>query len=179
MSVLAASLTSCRKMAGRCCSLFWPGNRPPVRAALADRTFPQIYGPGEKAHKIIFVWEDVVRYQFLPHVQSRPVASAIAKVPGAISFCQIFAYFLSLFAHGEERALFRKNAVGHADSPCVVPGRLSGRADANFWYFTRGERKNIWGEVGKPGWGMVCIIPGNQVMPRTLSGLILQRFADS
>lgn len=57
----------------------------------------------------------------------------------------------------------------------LMPERLS----QIFWHCTRAGGENIWGEVGKLQWGKVGIALGDQVMPRTLRGLIRQRLADS
>src|SRR3989339_1523461 len=105
MSVLAASLTGCRKMGGRCCSLCWCGNWPPARAApLADRVSLLVSGPGEKAYENIFVWEDILRHRFLSHLQGRSVPCAIVKVPSTIKSLQVLAHLPPFFADSEENA---------------------------------------------------------------------------
>ena len=185
MSALAANLTSCRRMTARCSNLFWRGNRQLARVAgataLADRAFPPIHGPGEKAYEVIFVGKNIVRHQFLPHIQRGFVARAIAKVPGAIESCKILVYLPPLVAYSEKNALFGKVAVGHLGSPlsCWRQERLPRRMERTVWHCTRARLENIWGKAGKAQWGKVGIFSGDQVMPRTLKGFIRQRFADS
>jgi hypothetical protein len=68
-----------------------------------------IEGPGEKAYENILAWEDVVRHRLLSHIHRCSVPCAIAEIPGAIESRQVFA-------HSEEKAVFRKIAMVHMAS---------------------------------------------------------------
>jgi hypothetical protein len=87
-----------------------------LATAPADRIARLLHRPGEKAQKIIFVREDIIRHQFLPHAERRSVPCAIAKIPRAVQSGEILAHLLFLFVHSEENAFFRQVAVAHAGS---------------------------------------------------------------
>ncbi|PKN22596.1 MAG: hypothetical protein CVU68_03830 [Deltaproteobacteria bacterium HGW-Deltaproteobacteria-3] len=74
------------------------------------------YRPGEKAQEIVFVREDIIRHQLLPHAERGSVACAIAKIPRAVQSGEILAHFLFLFVQSEENAFFFQVATAHVGS---------------------------------------------------------------
>jgi len=87
-----------------------------LATADADRLARLLHRPGEKAQEIVFVRENIIRHQLLPHAERRSVPCAIAEISRAVQSGEILAHFLFFFAHSEENAFFRQVAMAHVGS---------------------------------------------------------------